>query len=293
MTDNQAPEGQLFSRVYLRRNEPLRDSQRFRTRLTGYFLDNFWDLRRDFIKAVKRELGVTVPVFAVTTQSYEWNIPAFFASAELRDILDSISLTIAILRMKHQNQRIQPYLTFVQRALHEENMGYRLDPQGGVHYIVDDEFERNRISALACLNDPKFSAVASSMEGAFAKMDAEPFDTKGSVRDMFEAVETLTKLISNSSQDLTERFVKQTLKPLAQSIYQKFDASAISVADLLLEGMCHWVNAGHKYRHGQKTAEPIAPPLEITILFLSGGAGYIRWLTELDRIASQAKSQTT
>ena len=293
MTDNQLPEGQLFSRVYLRRNEPLRDSQRFRTRLSGYFFENFWDLRHDFVKTVQRELGVTIPIFQNLVNTYDWNISAFFATAELRDILDSISLIPAILRKKRDPQKLNAYLLFIERVFHEENMGYKLDSQGGVHYIVDDEFERNRMSAIACLNEPKFSAVANSMEEAFAKMDTEPFDTKGSVRDMFEAVETLTKLISNSSQDLTERFVKQTLKPLAQSIYQKFDASAISAADLLLEGMCHWVNAGHKYRHGQKTADPIAPPLEITILFLSEGAGYIRWLTELDRIASQAKSQTS
>ena len=172
----------------------------------------------------------------------------------------------------------------VARALREEGMGYKLDSQGGVHYIVDDEFEHNKLSAIACLNDKKFSAVVSSVEKAYSKLDAEPFDTKGAVRDMFEALETLVKVLLNTTKDLTEGLIKKELKPHANSVYEKLDISAVSAADLLLEGFCYWIKAGHKYRHGQKTKEPIAPPLEIAVLFLSEGAAYIRYLIELDRI---------
>lgn len=286
MTDKKIPEGQLFSRVYLLRNQPLRDSQRFRTRLSGYFNEHFWDLRNEFASAIQRELGAVVQVSELNTpvKTFMYNIPMFLASAELRDILDSISLIIPILRTKELSHQIEPYLSFVARALREEGMGYKLDSQGGIHYIVDDEFEHNKLSAIACLNGEKFSAVISSVEAAYSKLDAEPFDTKGAVRDMFEALETLVKILLNINKNLTEVLIEKELKPHANSVYQKLDTSAVSAADLLLEGFCHWIKAGHRYRHGQKTKEPIAPPLEIAVLFLSEGSAYIRWLLELYRI---------
>jgi len=37
------------------------------------------------------------------------------------------------------------------------------------------------------------------------------------------------------------------------------------------------------YRHGQKVEKPSKPPMGLTILVLSSGAAYLRWLVEIDK----------
>jgi len=186
------------------------------------------------------------------------------------------------MREKRETSKEQAWLAFAQRVFQEESLGYKLDAMGGVHYHVDAEFERNRVSVLSALGQPRFQAVSRAFEDAHKKLDAQPSDTKGAVRDLFEASETLFKLLTESNQDLSERSVRSVLKPIVQRFYQSIDSSATSFGEHLLESFCQWVNAGHRYRHGQNTEEPHAPTLEAAIAFVSIGASFIRWLIELD-----------
>lgn len=103
MPPQQIPEGELFSRVYLREPTPLRDSPRFRTRLYGYIAQYLWDFRNDFVEIIIRELGISIPTFQTSTNYYEWHILGFFTDSELRDILDSISLGCAGYEGKTRN----------------------------------------------------------------------------------------------------------------------------------------------------------------------------------------------
>jgi hypothetical protein len=98
------------------------------------------------------------------------------------------------------------------------------------------------------------------------------------VRDTFEAAETLFKLLTGSGKSLDEAAVKKDLWPKLAPTYQAVDPTAVGAAEQLIHGFCQWVNAGHKYRHGQKTEEPVEPPIEMAVLYLSAGAAYIRWL---------------
>ena len=282
------PKGELFSRIYIPKGNPLPDSPRFRLRIGSHAWGRIYSLSQysnsdpiyKFAKLVKEELGVQVPLEGVSLNA-QWNIQGFFQKAEIRDVLDGISLVTRLLERERSNTR--HWLDFVGRVFVEENLHYRLDDLGGVHHLVDREFERNKNAVLSCLGG-KFSAVESSLDSAFSRLGREPLDTKAAVREIFDAAESLVKTITDSGQVLTERFVEVNIKPMVQRAYGKIDSATHSAAERSLLGFSQWVQAAHPYRHGQKDSKAIEPPLEIAVLLMSQGASYIRWLVEIHNL---------
>lgn len=61
MSKKEPPDGQLFSRVYLERTEPARDSKRFRTRIYGYYSQHVSNSSYELAADIRSELGVQVP----------------------------------------------------------------------------------------------------------------------------------------------------------------------------------------------------------------------------------------
>ena len=60
---------------------------------------------------------------------------------ELRDVLDLV--TIAFRQLRAANYSSENWLRNIQRIFQEENVAYRVDALGGVHFYVDEEFARN------------------------------------------------------------------------------------------------------------------------------------------------------
>src|SRR5262249_26872651 len=82
------PIGQRFSQLYLKRGEPMQDSQRMRRRLAALFY-TFRDLtekQRDFTSIVSLRLGVDVPY----NFTYDW--VALFRDAAIQDVLDLVTI---------------------------------------------------------------------------------------------------------------------------------------------------------------------------------------------------------
>ena len=274
MATKEIPTGELFSRVYLERTAPVRDSPRFRTRLDGFFYQNLYDHRGQLSDEITTELGVSLN----TTFGGGPDLTLFFATAEIRDILDTISLITRILQGRNYYGLCNRWIKFVQRTFDEESLGYRVDSKGGVHYVVDEEFEINRVSAIAALTLPKYAAVTKALESAFSALDGQPINAKAAVRDTFEALETLVKLLTDSNKNLDEKMVRKELGDLLRRLPEYSEPSGASTISKFIESLADWVNAAHPYRHGQKTEKLVAPSLTSAVLFLSTGAAYIRWL---------------
>jgi hypothetical protein len=287
MNNQETPVGKPFSHVYIEKGEPQRDSERFRKRLGKYCGSRLSDYKSQIGKKIEIELGVDIPHGV-----YGYKLEDFFINSKLRDVLDSITFIWTALNLPLASGLIdveaQKYATywleFVQRVFEEENLGYRVDERGGVHYFVDEEFERNRLSVLSCLAGSRYTAVATAFEDSHQKLDSEPPDTKASVRSIFEAVEILYKLLIDAPEKdrLNSSGVRNKLKPMFQKIYEK-DETARIAAEHLTEGLCDWIDALHMYRHGQKVEEPSNPPMELAIEIVSSGATYLRWLVEIDK----------
>ena len=125
--------------------------------------------------------------------------------------------------------RAEDWKSFVSRALREENLGYTVDTQCGVHYFVDEEFERGRSATLAILQHTDYVAVRAAYDDAFRHIDADPPDTKASVRSLFESVEILVRRMIDT-RNLNKWSVENTLKERCLVLYKDdFVASKVIV----------------------------------------------------------------
>jgi hypothetical protein len=277
--------GELFSRQYIERGKPLPDKPRWRVRLAEYF-GNF--LRETYGEKVQKmiptEIGVDVPWIP----NHGYSVPQFLRTASIQDVLSAITLIYRSMTSwnaskmsfdKHISANI--WRDFARRSLLEENLAYTIDDECGVHPLVDLEYERNIASTIASLGIARYAAARSAFEAAQGKLEQNPVDTKGAIRDIFEAAETLTKLITSSGKALDAGFVKAEVEPRLQKLYAK-DAVAQRSSTRSAQSFADWIDAAHPYRHGHGAEEPVAPPLELTVLIASQGASFIRWLVDLD-----------
>lgn len=278
MSSNEIPIGQLFSHVYCDRGSPSKDSELFRRRIGSFCNSNFSDENYELGKKLVHELGLKVPS---TMGVYKFD--DLFLQIDLKHMLNAITLVwrIAVeLRKPYMSVNANKWHAFVKRALHEENMGYYIDAQCGVHYLVDEEFERNRISLLSCLQDDKYTGVKAAFEDAHRHLDSTQPDTKASVRSMFESLEILVRQMVNAS-NLNKWVAENKLKQLAQEAY-KNDPTAVKVVESVFDGFGKWIDGMHNYRHGQGLPDPVAPSVGFAVFVLSSGASYLRWLVEID-----------
>jgi len=213
-------EGMRFSLLYLDRSEPLKDSKRFRNRLAAYYwesLDKYHEKR--ITHSIQLEIGAELPFIVAS-----YSVPEFFKKNELRDLLDSITVIYKTLVSSNLQESADKWKGFVSRALSEENLGYQLDEKCGVHYFVDEEFERNRFSTLIALDNPRYSAVRTAYDMAYQYLDAQPMDAKGAVRSIFESIEILVKQMVDTI-NLNKWVVENTLKEKCLACYASDDTA--------------------------------------------------------------------
>ncbi|MDD2915036.1 MAG: hypothetical protein PHP70_06925 [Gallionella sp.] len=274
---SQLPVGMLFSHVYLSGGPLLRDKETFRRRLGVYCQENFSNgALGDYLRT---ETGLKIP------DGYpQYNFENFFVSEAIGNVLSAITL---IWRFCHLD-RYAPdsvwknWHDFVARVLKEENVGYRLDEKCGVHFFVDDSFERNRQSIIPALGHERYTGVLTAFEGAYSALDSESQDTKQAVRLIFESVEILAKLMHPKTERLDKKVI-ETIRDQAKVSYAG-DKTACSVADKMFASFVDWMDGLHFYRHGQGVENHVAPPLDMAIFAISSGTNYLRWFLEIDAI---------
>jgi len=272
-------EGRRFSQVYLRRADLQQDSVRMRNRL-GAVLHG-WEKRGFRISdLVEQELGIRL---GYTRTEYEWT--KVIREMELRDVLDTV--TVACFAMKQQARSspgdyIRQFVAAVSRIFSEEQVGYRVDPLGGVHYAVDQEFESGRVATITALGQARYNGVRSLYEDAFAALDGETPDGKSAIRHGFFAVESLFRLMFPRAQQLGTGDVQTHLSPVVDRVYSD-QRPALMVAQKRVAAFRSWIEAAHFYRHEPGSEEPAQPPLELAVYLLSDAGAHLRWLAFLDQ----------
>lgn len=275
---DQPPQGQRFSHVYIQRGEPTQDSQRMRRRLASLVYD-FKDMDYEFSSYLTREQGVAVPYNVVS----DW--PTFYQKCELRDVLDSITTGYRFLQnktrtgIKEMNAPTR-WVTEAARILREENVHYKVDAHGGVHFTFDAEFDRNVGASIASLQGARYRNALASFSDCMVALGETPPDGKRAIRGVFAAAEGLFRLMFPNSPRLTSGEV-QKLEPLLQQAYAQ-DKTARGAASKVLNAFKGWIDAAHFYRHEPGQEEPAQPPLTLAVQMVSLGASFVRWLAELD-----------
>jgi len=268
--------GMRFTHVYVERGEPMPDSVRMRKRLGVLFAKLEIEKIIDAAGAIEGELGVSVP----RRGGYHY-VEVFFEQAALHDMLDSVTILSQACRRRSPPALADAWRDGVARILREENIGYQLDSRAGVHFLVDEDFERTRQFAIAALQKGRYSAVTKEFDAAYRALDAVPPDTKTAVRAVFESLEILFKLMCTGASRLGSSEINSHLRPLVDRLHST-DAVAQRAAAKMVSSLADWVEGVHFYRHGQAVEEPAPPPLSLTLLTISTGAGFLRWLAELD-----------
>ena len=270
-------DGKRFSLNYLSRGEPTDDSKRMRARLAALLgpLAGPGDYLGEL---VLQELGVRVP----RPYGYDWD--TFLEKAAIRDVLDLVTLALVGMRQQNGVSATAPWLPGVRRIFQEENVRYRVDDHGGVHFTIDDVFERNIGVTIKALDAPRYAAALMNFNASLASLSETPPATKEAIRAVFAANEGLFRLMFPKSPRLAADEVDKVVPLLAK--LTAGDPASAGASTKLLRSFREWIDAAHFYRHEAGHEEPKAPPLEITVLLVSAGAGWVRWLAELDRQAT-------
>jgi hypothetical protein len=179
----------VFSKLYLKKNNLTSDSVRFRRRIYQFF--NSIPLTELTTEGIAQNIEINTGVKFPTAIGYDYE--AFFEKSEIRDILDSITIIYKFNGIKERRVHGETWLEFVKRIFSEEELNYRVDDQGLVHYYIDEEFEQSRAVTILGLDLPEYLNAKHSFLSSHSKIRHKDPDTKGSLRDIFDAVETLFK----------------------------------------------------------------------------------------------------
>jgi hypothetical protein len=279
MTSDQPPQGRRFSHTYLAKGEPTQDSARMRRRL-GAVLHTFLDIDNELGPIISAELGVDVP-----SSTYAYDYSGFLQKCELRDFLDFVTVVYRFLLKKQstgtkQRNGQERWVSEVQRVFTEENVHYRVDPHGGVHFHFDEEFARNRAAAIAVLQGARYVNALDSFEAGLAALSRVPPDGKDAIRKTFAAIEGLFRQMFPDSQRLAANQCDK-LMPILQSTFAN-DAAALGASTKMVESFKDWINAAHNYRHEPGIPDVAQPPLRLAVYLCSSGATHLRWLAEID-----------
>lgn len=275
-----------YSRIYCIPEAALADSSRMRFRLAT-FVDEL-AIDNHLAAEIERECGVRVPRLG---GGRNWR--EFYQQSELRDVLDSITHVYRVLyvrqRTGYSNSDAAGWKAFVSRVLSEEHTAYEADQDCTVRYAVDQQYVVTRKSALAGLDAEKWSAPRAEFERAYAALDRDVKDTNGAIRAIAAAVESCAKVfVGNGMSRLGPPEVQRFLRPKVEAAYST-DRVAIDASSLMLKALCEWINASHQYRHGQDASSEVSAPLDLAVQFLTAGAGFLRWLVDLDQRLSAGR----
>jgi hypothetical protein len=207
------PLGKRFTDVYRQRGEPAADSERMRRRIASLFSEH----GQGFEHHVEAELGIQTP----WSISASWN--ACFRSWSVEDVLNALTVLAHYIRNRATTEagRIAAQRTIVlklNRIFEQENVAYRMDPRGGVHFLHDGEFTRSAQATIAGLSRPRYANSLDRFESSVKAISNPVPDGKTGIRNVFEAAEGLFRLMFTKAPRLTTDQVAQ-LEPIIQKRY--------------------------------------------------------------------------
>lgn len=294
MGDSEPKTGELFTRQYIARGAPTQDSVLLRNRLDAYLQVSHYAEYAKLASYLRQEGGLIIsPFYSDKFNSTYYNFSQFFTESRIEYVLSAITLVSRYFKANDRQlvtkadksigyifPKATAWRDFVNRALREENVGYAADSECGIHFFIDEEFERNRASALACLANPRHAAVRAAFEQSHAYLDSSPPDTKAAARSSFESLEILARLVDPESKNLNRWMVENKIKPLI--LRAAINATESTMLDKAMDGLAQLVDGLHSFRHGQGTSDPVAPSLATAVYVVACTAAALRLLAPVD-----------
>ncbi|NOE17110.1 hypothetical protein GS634_03120 [Ruegeria atlantica] len=277
-----------FSQMYERPDANSGDNAKVRLRLAKAFQKAVGEDHIAVKDAIEGLVGIDGPSGAGL---YFDNWPEYFKHLEWRDCRNCVSALFDYLLQKANTQRSSVYsrrltefFRDVNRVFAEENVLAKLDRDGIVHPKVDQAFEVARTWAVRGVETDEFEAARRHLDEVEAALLKDPVDGAQAIYRVFLAAENIYKQMTNDDR-LTKRKAEEKLQKTIAQVY-KAGSSEVRVANRHLAGFCEWIEAAHSYRHEPGEPTPSQPPDELCILSVSSGYAYVRWLSDLKRLAA-------
>jgi hypothetical protein len=270
------PRAARFSTLYLQPRDPTPDSARARHRVSALLGEPVFKHHvEQLADYLGLELGVVVPGHGRHSSAWQ----QYMRECPVAQFLDTVTLGYRHLFYHANAETADQWRDRVRRVFAEENLAYDIDDLGGVHPLVDREFQRNSASAFAGLESDRYDGVRELFERVSNHL-GDPPNYVQAWRAMFSALDALFALTVPYAR-LTAEDIERRLRPLVQRTYAA-DPAALRAANKMLAGFRDWVDASHVYRHQPGATEPAQPPADIAVLAISHGASLLRWLAGLD-----------
>lgn len=269
--NSEPQEGGYFRRNYVREPVLLADSARARRRLTQWFWAWRFGDKLAFAARMERSFGVDYPA------GFEgYDHAEFWKDGEIADVLTAITLWLKMNGLRPE------ILAEARGIIAEEALRYRIDDKGGVHFFVDEEFERSVQSTVAGLGSPRFVAASHALENALSNLGVARQSGKGLISGTFEAVESaFLTVIGPTSHDRIN--VKAIDDPLKAKLLNHFSSypEADDKVERLLETFKAWVKSAHPFRHGAGFDQIHEAPLDLAIASATQGMSFLRLFAAL------------
>ena len=276
MAEADEPDPSLrFSLAYLREPALVEDSARARARIAALFQVLGFFKQEDAVYAQLLQLraGIKVP-----ERVNYYDFDGFFEKGPLRDVLDAITV---IFQARRDPGRERAWARGVSQIFVEEGLAYVVNAAGGVRRTVDKEFDRNLSSTIEGLGQARYTAVRGSLDDCLARLSEVPPANRQAIRASFDAAETLFRLAFPKAPRLGGAEIKVYVEPVL-GLLTGGNPTAHRAAQKMANAFSDWVDAAHFYRHAQGVEEPDEPPLGFTVLLVSTGISFVRWLGEID-----------
>lgn len=272
---NDIPKGRRYSLLYLQPEHTIEDSKRLRVRLLRMFQGIVAEESKDFGQAIERELGVEVVRTGPYATYLDWDR---FAKLEMRDYLDSITITRRFYSKKFGSANLPKVASEFNRVFLEERTTYFVDEQLGVHPLVDSSFRAILESAVRGLGGADFAAARAHLEKADIALMPQN-DRRESVRAVFDALENVFKQTFTGVININTATIQGCLKPAVESMYSEGveRRTALKQVDSLRD----WVDGCHNYRHEPGQPEPTSPSEDLAVLLVSNGISFTRWIADI------------
>lgn len=274
MQDNR-PEGQRFSHVYMRRENTISDSPEVRFR-TACIIEDFVEDRSTNTgyqqkKFISKELGREI---ARPSGYISWK--EVTEQLTQKDFLDLI--TIVYEAIINNYKKIE-YIKECQRVFKEEQISFEIDDFGGVHPLVDAAYQASKASTIKALSGDRYSATLNRIDEIDKHLLSS--DYTSAIRSVFGANENLFKLMFGGMR-LDKRSANDKLIKRLQTTYANHPTMQRTSARLLAS-FGEWIDAVHNYRHEEGIELPQQPNEELAIALISHGISFVRWLAAIDQ----------
>lgn len=292
----EAPIGERFSFTYIEKGPPKTDSKTMRYRISQLFNKEAYlpkymgksysgrnqlkATAKPIIQALQEELGVPFQTNVVSSPNQNWYL--YFSNLTEVKFLDSFTV---VYRVLEENRTTEDFIHQVNRIFREENISYKLDAAGGVHPIIDIAFNSSKESVIRGMSNSKYDLSKRRIEEIDGYITGPEPDYVQAIRSVFGSAENIFKVMFNVPR-LDKKSAVDKIGKRLQVMYDGHPTMQRSSAQVL-QSFGAWVDAAHHYRHETGSSEPTQPDEALSIVLISEGMTFVRWLISIDQVTGK------